>query len=42
MLDLIAALKPDQRAPFQIRRDKNVVELQVKVGKRPTMRAEQE
>ncbi len=42
MLDLIAALKPEERSAFRLRRDKNVVELQVKVGKRPAMRAEQE
>ena len=42
MLDLIAALKPDERSPFRLRRDKNIIDLQVKVGKRPTMRQEQE
>ena len=42
MLDLIASLKPDERAAFRLRRDKNIVELQVKIGKRPAMRAEQE
>ncbi|HEX5675660.1 MAG TPA: Do family serine endopeptidase [Azonexus sp.] len=42
MLDLIAALKPDERSAFRLRRDKNVVETQVKIGKRPAMRAEQE
>ncbi len=42
MLDLIAALKPEERSPFRLRRDKNIVELQVKVGKRPALRAEQE
>ena len=42
MLDLIAALKPEERAAFRLRRDKSVLELQVKVGKRPAMRAEQE
>jgi serine protease DegQ len=41
MLDLIAALKPDERSAFRLRRDKNVVETQVKIGKRPAMRAEQ-
>jgi serine protease DegQ len=42
MLDLIAALKPDERAAFRLRRDKTIVEVQVKIGKRPAMRAEQE
>lgn len=42
MLDLIAALKPDQRAGFRLRRDKNIIELQVKIGKRPAMRIEKE
>ncbi len=42
MLDLIAALKPDERSAFRLRRDRNIVELQVKVGKRPAMRAERD
>ena len=42
MLDLIAALKPDERSAFRLRRDKTVVETQVRIGKRPAMRAEQE
>ena len=42
MLDLIAALKPEERAPFRLRRDKSLIDLQVKVGKRPSMRADQE
>jgi len=42
MLDLIAALKPDERAGFRLRRDKSIVEVQVKIGKRPAMRAEKE
>ena len=42
MLDLIAALKPDERAALRMRRDKTVVELQVKVGKRPAMRPEKD
>jgi serine protease DegQ len=42
MLDLIAALKPDERVAFRLRRDKTVVDLQVKVGKRPAMRPERE
>ena len=42
MLDLIAALKPEERATFRLRRDKTIVEVQVKIGKRPAMRREQE
>ena len=39
MLDLIAALKPEERAGFRLRRDKTILEVQVKIGKRPAMRA---
>ncbi|UCV08807.1 Do family serine endopeptidase [Dechloromonas denitrificans] len=42
MLDLIAALKPDERASFRLRRDKSIVEVQVKIGKRPAIRQEKE
>ena len=42
MLDLIAALKPNERAGFRLRRDKNIIEIQVKIGKRPAMRTEKE
>ncbi len=42
MLDLIAALTPEERSAFRLRRDKNIVEVQVRIGKRPAMRAEQE
>jgi Do/DeqQ family serine protease len=42
MLDLIAALKPDASSGFRLRRDKSIVEVQVKIGKRPTMRPEKE
>ena len=42
MLDLIAALAPDSRAAFRLRRDKTIVELQVRIGKRPAMRGERE
>ncbi|RIX40730.1 MAG: Do family serine endopeptidase [Rhodocyclales bacterium GT-UBC] len=42
MLDLIAALKPDTNAAFRLRRDKSIVEVQVRIGKRPTMRPERE
>ena len=33
MLDLIAALKPNQLTAFRLRRDKRIVEMQVKIGK---------
>ena len=42
MLDLIAALAPEERAAFRLRRDKTIVELQVRIGKRPAMRGERE
>lgn len=42
MLDLIAALTPEERAAFRLRRDKGIVEVQVRIGKRPAMRAERE
>jgi serine protease DegQ len=42
MLDLIAALTPGERSAFRLRRDKTIVEVQVKIGKRPAMRAEKE
>ncbi|WP_374328800.1 Do family serine endopeptidase [Azonexus sp.] len=38
MLDLIAELKPESRAAFRLRRDKNILELQVGIGKRPPLR----
>ncbi len=40
MLELIAALKPEERTTFRLRRDKTISEVQVKVGKRPNMRRE--
>ena len=40
MLDLIADLKPDERANFRLRRDRSILELQVRIGKRPPLRAE--
>ena len=40
MLDLIAALKPDDKAGFRLRRDRAIVELNVRIGKRPTARNE--
>jgi len=42
MLDLIAALKPEQQAAFRLRRDRSIVELAVKIGKRPAIRPEKE
>ena len=42
MLDLIAALKPEQRSTFRLRRDKTIVEVQVRVGKRPNIQRERE
>ncbi len=42
MLDLIAALKPDEKAPFRLRRDQNIIEVQVKIGKRPAIRTTKE
>ncbi len=42
MLDLIAALKPDEKAPFRLRRDQNIIEVQVRIGKRPAIRPEKE
>ncbi len=42
MLDLIAALTPDERSAFRLRRDKNIVAVQVRIGKRPAMRTERE
>ena len=42
MLELIAALKPDERSAFRLRRDKTLVDTQVKIGKRPAMRSEAE
>lgn len=40
MLDLIADLKPEERANFRLRRDRSILELQVRIGKRPPLRAE--
>ena len=42
MLELIAALKPEQNSSFRLRRDKTIVEKQVRIGKRPDLRGEQE
>ena len=40
MLDLIAALRPDERINFRVRRDRNIVEMSVRIGKRPAMRVD--
>ncbi|HJW04133.1 MAG TPA: PDZ domain-containing protein, partial [Azospira sp.] len=42
MLDLIANLKPGSSVPFKLRRQQNLLELPVKIGKRPPMRREPE
>ena len=42
MLDLIAALKPEATVNFRLRRDKNIMEVPVRIGKRPVMRMERE
>jgi len=42
MLDLIAGLKPDERTSFRLRRDKTIVEVQIKIGKRPLIRQERD
>ena len=42
MLDLIAALKPEERATFRLRRDQNIIETQVKIGKRPPLKRERD
>ena len=40
MLDLIAALKPEAKANFRLRRDKTILEIPVRIGKRPALRHE--
>ncbi|KAF4516463.1 hypothetical protein B566_EDAN003210 [Ephemera danica] len=40
MLDLIAGLKPGEQVAFKLRRERNVVELPVRIGKRPALRPE--
>ncbi len=42
MLDLIAALKPGETVSFSFRRQKNVVETTIRVGKRPPIRRDRE
>jgi serine protease DegQ len=41
MLDLIADLKPEAKASFRLRRDRSILELAVRIGKRPPLRAEE-
>jgi len=38
MLDLIAELKPEEKAAFRLRRDRSILELQVRIAKRPPLR----
>ena len=38
MLDLIAALTPEEQATFRLRRDKSILELPVRIAKRPAIR----
>lgn len=38
MLDLIAALAPEEKATFRLRRDKSILELPVRIAKRPAIR----
>lgn len=40
MLDMIAALKPDEKASFRLRRDNGIVELPVRIGRRPALKRE--
>ena len=42
MLDLIAALKPEERVAFKLRRDKGIVAPLVRIGKRPALRQEKD
>lgn len=41
MLDLIAALKPGDKTPFRVRREKKELDLQVQIGKRPAMKRQE-
>lgn len=36
MLDRIASLKPNEKSIFRLRRDKGIVEIPIKIGKRPS------
>ena len=40
MLDLIASLKPGEKASFRLRRDREILELGLLIGKRPAQRSE--
>lgn len=42
MLDLIAALKPGEAIPFSLRRQKNLIDATIRIGKRPPLRREPE
>ena len=42
MLDVIAALKPEQEAAFRLRRAKGISEVKVKIGQRPALRRNNE
>ncbi len=42
MLDVIAALKPEQEASFRLRRAKGISEVKVKIGQRPALRRNNE
>ncbi|HEX6735174.1 MAG TPA: Do family serine endopeptidase [Azonexus sp.] len=42
MLDLIAALRPEERVGFRLRRDRSIIEVEVRIGKRPAMRPDKE
>ena len=39
MLDLIAGLAPESEARFRLRRDTSILELPIRIGKRPTLQA---
>ena len=40
MLDLIASQKPGETVPFKLRRQKTLVDANIRIGKRPAMRRE--
>ncbi len=42
MLDLIADLQPGEKANFRLRRDREIREIQFKIGKRPVLRTDEE
>jgi serine protease DegQ len=42
MLDLIADLQPGEKANFRLRRDREIREVQFKIGKRPVLRTDEE